>query len=91
MTKKSAVATEPDPVSCFEASLQELESIVARMESGELPLEDSLKLFERGVALTKTCRDSLTSAELRVKKLLADAKADPEANPALNPETDSDS
>jgi len=87
MTKKSTAVTDPDPVSRFESSLQELESIVSRMESGDLPLEDSLMLFERGVALTKACRDSLTTAELRVKKLLADAKVDTEANPA----TDSDS
>lgn len=87
MPKKSATAPETDPVSRFESSLQELESIVARMEGSELPLEDSLKLFERGVALTKLCRDSLATAELRVKKLLTDTQADPEADP----ETESDS
>ncbi len=91
MTKKSAAtaaaATDADPVSRFESSLQELEGIVARMESGELPLEDSLKLFERGVALTKQCRDSLTTAELRVKKLLADSRSNPEQDTEtdLNP------
>ena len=59
-----------DPVSRFEASLKELEEIVARMERGDLPLEESLKLFERGVALTRECRGSLDSAELRVRNLL---------------------
>ena len=59
-----------DPVSRFEASLKELEEIVARMERGDLPLEESLQLFERGVALTRECRASLDSAELRVRKLL---------------------
>lgn len=65
-------AAEPpaDPVSRFEASLKELEEIVARMERGDLPLEESLKLFERGVALTRECRGSLESAELRVRNLL---------------------
>ena len=82
MSKKTSTETESDPVSRFETSLQELESIVTRMESGDLPLEDSLKLFERGVALTRECRDSLTTAELRVKKLMADAR------PAAGAESD---
>ncbi|MDR3415384.1 MAG: exodeoxyribonuclease VII small subunit [Nevskia sp.] len=59
-----------DPVSRFEASLKELEEIVARMERGDLPLEQSLQLFERGVALTRECRSSLDGAELRVRNLL---------------------
>jgi exodeoxyribonuclease VII small subunit len=59
-----------DAVSRFEASLKELEEIVARMERGDLPLEESLKLFERGVVLTRECRNSLETAELRVKNLL---------------------
>lgn len=65
-----------DPVSRFEASLKELEEIVARMERGDLPLEESLKLFERGVALTRECRNSLDSAELRVRNLLQPDGAD---------------
>jgi exodeoxyribonuclease VII small subunit len=66
-----------DPVSRFESSLKELEEIVARMERGDLPLEESLQLFERGVALARECRGSLESAELRVRNLLqADAGAD---------------
>ena len=54
----------------FEAALAELEDIVARLERGEMKLEESLKLFERGVALTKACRQSLETAELKVKQLL---------------------
>ena len=76
-SKKSATSagdlpteTGADPVSRFEASLKELDEIVARMERGDLPLEESLRLFERGTALTKLCRDALASAELRVKNLL---------------------
>lgn len=65
----AAAAPAGDPVSRFEASLKELEEIVARMERGDLPLEESLKLFERGVALTRECRSSLDSAELRVRNL----------------------
>ncbi len=59
-----------NPVARFETSLKELEDIVARMESGDLPLETSLSLFERGIALTRECRQSLDSAELRVRNLL---------------------
>ena len=54
----------------FEAALAELEQIVARLERGELKLEESLKLFERGVELTRQCRQSLDGAELKVQQLL---------------------
>jgi exodeoxyribonuclease VII small subunit len=64
--------TAPDDVARFESALNELEQIVAKLERGELKLEESLKLFERGVALTKACRKSLDTAELKVKKLLGD-------------------
>ncbi|MGB1254651.1 MAG: exodeoxyribonuclease VII small subunit [Thiolinea sp.] len=55
----------------FETALEELESLVQRMEGGELSLEDSLKEFERGVQLTRICQDALKSAEQRVKVLSA--------------------
>lgn len=54
----------------FEASLAELESIVKEMESGELPLERALELFERGVKLSETCRRQLEEAETRVEMLV---------------------
>lgn len=63
---------EPSDVARFEVALNELEQIVGRLERGELKLEESLQLFERGVALTKACRKALDGAELRVKQLLAD-------------------
>lgn len=73
-TAKKTAAAAPDatddPVSRFEGSLAELEAIVARMERGDLPLEESLNLFERGMGLTKICRSSLETAELRVRNLL---------------------
>ena len=59
-------------VARFEAALNELEQIVGKLERGDLKLEESLKLFERGVALTKQCRKSLETAELTVKQLLGD-------------------
>lgn len=55
----------------FETALGELESLVQRMEGGELSLEDSLKEFERGVQLTRICQNALKSAEQRVKVLSA--------------------
>lgn len=53
----------------FETSLDELETLVEQMESGDLSLEESLQAFERGVALTRSCQSALKSAELRVQKL----------------------
>jgi len=61
---------EADAVSRFETDLGELESIVGRIESGELPLEESLRLFERGTSLARQCRQALQTAELRVQNLL---------------------
>ncbi len=55
----------------FEKSLQELETLVTTMEQGDLPLEEALKAFERGVALTRTCQQALSAAEQRVQILLA--------------------
>ena len=54
----------------FEKSLTELEALVERLESGELPLEESLKAFERGVALTRECQIALEAAQARVDILL---------------------
>jgi exodeoxyribonuclease VII small subunit len=54
----------------FEASLAELEKIVGLLEGGDLPLEESLKLFETGVKLSRECRERLTEAERRIEILL---------------------
>ena len=54
----------------FEKSLSELESIVEDMEQGKLNLEDSLKRFEKGIALTSDCQQALQKAELKVSELL---------------------
>ena len=53
----------------FEHALEELESLVEKMETGELSLEESLAAFERGVKLTRHCQSSLKAAELKVKVL----------------------
>jgi len=67
MTKNTEADTD---LARFEASLNELEQIVGKLERGELKLEESLKLFERGMELSRQCRQSLDTAELRVRNLL---------------------
>ena len=57
----------------FEAALAELEEIVAKLESGDLALEDSLELFEKGIKLSRECRERLISAERRIEILMKDA------------------
>lgn len=54
----------------FEAALSQLETLVGRLEDGELNLEDSLKAFEEGVKLTRECQARLTEAEQRVQILM---------------------
>lgn len=54
----------------FEAALEELEALVERMESGESSLEDSLRDFQRGIELTRSCQKSLKAAEQKVRVLL---------------------
>jgi exodeoxyribonuclease VII small subunit len=54
----------------FEAGLRELEAIVKEMESGDLPLERALELFERGTKLSEACRKQLEEAETRVEILM---------------------
>lgn len=63
MAKKK---TSPD----FESALQELESLVEQMEKGDISLEESLKAFERGIVLTRTCQQALKEAEQKVNVLL---------------------
>ena len=58
----------------FEASLAKLEKIVEQLETEELGLEESLRLFEEGIKVSKKCEESLKIAELKVKKLLEDGK-----------------
>jgi len=54
----------------FEASLEELEKVVKELETGDLPLERSLALFEKGMALSDACRKQLEDAETRVEVLI---------------------
>jgi len=66
--------TEPQPdvrlTETFEASLDELEKTVKQLEAGDLSLERSIELFERGMNLSDTCRKQLEEAETRVEMLI---------------------
>jgi len=54
----------------FERRMQELEALVELLEDGDLPLEESLRAFEKGVRLTRECQKALSSAEQRVQMLI---------------------
>ena len=77
MNRKSNPATtsetsEADSAPAFEQLLEELEGIVGRMEEGNLPLEETLREFERGQKLAAACESRLRDATQRVHKLLED-------------------
>jgi len=71
-TKTLAVVTELS----FEQAFEELEQIVRRLEEGQLSLDDSLALFERGQSLAARCGVLLETAELKIKKLMPDRLGD---------------
>ena len=66
----------------FEQALAELERIVAQLESGQAPLEDSIRLYERGAQLKAHCESRLEAARLRVEKIVMGAGGQPSAEPA---------
>lgn len=72
----------------FEASLAELEKIVRDLERGDLPLEESLQLFENGVKLSRECQERLSQAERRIEVLLRDAEGRPVVSAFEDEETD---
>ncbi|MDE1894939.1 MAG: exodeoxyribonuclease VII small subunit [Pseudomonadota bacterium] len=80
MAKTTPAPAKTPPGADFEHSLDELEQLVARMEGGELSLDESLASFERGIGLFRHCQQSLQQAELRVRLLL-----DPEAPDSAEP------
>lgn len=71
---------DASPVADFEASLDQLEQLVEKMEQGDMSLEESLAAYERGVGLYRHCRDALEQAELRVR-LLTDPEAPERSEP----------
>jgi exodeoxyribonuclease VII small subunit len=69
--------TETPATTTFEQALAQLEQIVQRLEKGELPLEESLKLYEEGVRLSRLCHGKLEEAEGRIEVLLKDSRGEP--------------
>ena len=69
-SKIQAMAKKLPANTDFEKSLKELESLVEKMEHGDLSLEDSLSHFERGVQLSRTCQQALKTAEQKVEVLM---------------------
>ncbi len=60
----------------FEESLDQLEAIVRKLEDGDLPLEESLELFEKGVKLSRECKERLVRAERRIEVLMKETNGD---------------
>jgi exodeoxyribonuclease VII small subunit len=73
-------AASPDNIS-FEKALEELDALVARMEDGRLPLEESLAAYQRGAELIKFCESKLTDAQARIAILEGDSLQDLKVDP----------
>ena len=83
MADAAAKNGELDAMS-FEDALAQLEQIVRKLEAGDVPLEDSIKIYERGAALKAHCEKKLREAELKVEKIVLG----PDGAPGLEPGDD---
>jgi exodeoxyribonuclease VII small subunit len=81
-------SASPKPPASFEAALQELERLVQTLESGGVPLEDSLKAYERGMLLLRHCQDTLTQAEQKIRILDGDKLVEFSAPAGIADESD---
>ena len=79
---------KPKEPPAFEDALEELESIVERMEDGEPSLEESLKLFERGMGLTRRCQKALDDAEQRIRTFAESESPPADGETAEDPASD---
>lgn len=68
----------------FERAIDELESIIKRLEEGKVPLEESVAIYERGEALKQRCEELLKAAEARVEKITLDASGKPKTTAPLD-------
>lgn len=87
MAKGKTRAADPIEELPFEQAFGELAEVVAKLEGGDLPLEDSLALFERGQALAARCSELLEQAELKLRQLSAD-QGDAVTETDFEPESD---
>ena len=72
----------------FEDALRTLEDVVRRLEGGEVPLDESLTLYERGEALRKHCQARLDAAQARIEKIVAGGDGKPSGTVPLDPDRD---
>lgn len=72
----------------FEKAFQNLEKIVQRLEGEEMPLDESLQLFEEGIRLSRFCHQRLEEVERKIELILADAKGQPVTEPFEDEEPD---
>jgi len=79
MPENSEISSLP-----FERAIEELESIVKRLEDGKVPLEESVTIYERGEALKRRCDELLRQAEARVEKITLDAAGKPTGAESLD-------
>ena len=82
-----AATTRPNE---FEKAFQQLEKIVQRLEGEELPLDESLQLFEEGIRLSRFCHQRLGEVEKKIELILADAKGQPVTEPFAGDADDED-
>jgi exodeoxyribonuclease VII small subunit len=68
----------------FEDAMKELETVVGQLESGDVPLEDSIALYERGAALKEHCQKKLAEAEEKVAKITFDGDGNPKGTEAVD-------
>ena len=62
----------PDREDNFEENLKQLEDLVARLEQGDLPLDEAIKLYQEGMRISKLCSERLSTVEKEIKKLVAE-------------------
>ena len=72
----------------FEASLKQLEQLVQQLEQGNLSLQQSMQVFEQGIALTRECQQSLDQAEQKVQILMQDNQGEMVEQPFQSPQQD---
>jgi len=85
MTNAAPAATAPDVSALtFEQAVEELEKIVAALERGDVPLDRSIEIYERGEALKKHCETLLSAAENRIEKIRLDRAGKPQGTEPLD-------
>lgn len=85
-TGKAAATTADIKAMSFEIALKELETIVSRLEKGDVALEESITIYERGEALKAHCDNLLKQAEARVEKLTLNAQGEPTGSEPFRPQ-----